>query len=214
MGEIGNMKECRTRHITAAWLAKGSRTMIDKLFCFGRCGLSSWVLLLFNCLVSAVVLAQNTGSTRDLVIEIKKPISLHRHWYGVTVLQDRTVNLVSNWDGKVLKRSLLLSEDEYNGVLRLFEERHFRELVSAPADPNRLFHGTFAEITYYRDGVPMTLNVDSASNSHMQLFLGLEARLGVEKLRCPFPIELHGKQQDLCILEDEQRRKSQEEKRQ
>ena len=175
-------------------------------------GLALGVLLLFNCLVIPGALAQESESAQKPVIEIKKRNSTYSQGYVITLLQDRTVNFVSNFYGQVLRRSLVLSPDEFNEVLRLFDGDRFSNLTSRPVDYYLMFYGALAEITFFRDGPAKRLDVDDRSASHMELFRALEARLGVESLRCPFMIELQGKQQDLCVVEMEWRRKMQREK--
>jgi len=154
---------------------------------------------------------QDTDAVPRPVIEIQKYGVDLSGVYSLTLTSDRVVRLSSRFPPNFsIKRSHVLSIDEYNSAVSLLQGERFKKLEAVPPDPsvpsNTLHHNVSARVTFSWEGSENTQLLATHMNSHMRLLADLITLLKVESLRCPFMIEWHGKPRDWCVVEKELQR--------
>lgn len=161
--------------------------------------------------------AQNAGTTENVlrkawsaqeyinmnpVIVIQKYIAggLSSYSYRATVSPDGIVDFYgvsgTRTEGR---RTYQISQDRYQGALRVFDEVNFRALQS---DSNPAFFA-LATVTLFQNGAKKTVDFDHVSLIYVKLMRGLEEQLQIRDLRCPQFVQVDGKSRDSCVDEDQ-----------
>jgi hypothetical protein len=158
-------------------------------------------LIVYLCASSALHAQVESGESKPTII-INKYVLRNFSAYQVTVFSDGRVNFYG-LDSRVKgEHTFVLTLENYQRALQVFEEIDFKNLESGVAS----FMFARATVTLDRNGVRKTVHFPSKSEDsgrkYANLIRSLEERLQLRDLICPRLQPMDGETKDACLIED------------